>query len=63
MSGFLAVRENGSSGSCSVEPEKLLRMKVYDQTTDPFASREVRTQAAKRIAEVAVALGPPQVQA
>lgn len=60
------VRENGigqgTHGSSSVEPEKLLRMKVYDQTTDPFASPQTRAQAAKQIAAVAVALGEPQVR-
>ena len=64
MGGVLrTVRDNGgSSASPSLEPEKLLRMKVYDQTADPFASPEVRAQAAKQIAAVAVALGEPQVQ-
>lgn len=58
-----AVRDNGTTvGSPSLEPEKLLRMKVYDQTTDPFAEPQVRAQAAKQIAALAVALGEPQVR-
>ncbi|XP_022586794.2 phosphoglucan, water dikinase, chloroplastic [Cyclospora cayetanensis] len=59
---YMTLRDNGSVAPATptLEPEKLLRVKVYDQTADPFASRELRAQAAKQIAAVAVALGEPQ---
>ncbi|KAL8434325.1 hypothetical protein ACSSS7_003269 [Eimeria intestinalis] len=59
---FITLRENGThvGTNASVEPEKLLRHKVYDQTTDPFAEAETRAKAAKQIAALAVALGEPQ---
>ena len=56
------MRDNGSAGSSTVEPEKLLRFKVYDQTADSFASsHSLREKIAKQIAAVSVFLDGPQV--